>query len=192
MATTKEYEVIFFRSQKEWETWLANQHTKTPGVWIKFAKKGSGIESLTRDQALDVALCYGWIDGQGKSFDDTYWLVKFTPRGPRSIWSKRNREIVDKLIKEKKMQAFGFEKIEQAKKNGQWDNAYDSPKNMVVPQEFLDRLASNKAANDFFLTLNKANVYAIAWRLQTAKKPETRENRIEQIIAKLAKREKFH
>lgn len=192
MDKPKEYSMMFFPSPKEWEVWLATEYDKTLGVWIQFAKKGSGIPSLNHQQALEVAICYGWIDGQGKRFDDTYWLVKFTPRGPRSIWSKRNRVIVERLINEKKMQPSGLAKIEQAKQNGQWDNAYDSSTNMVLPQDFLDRLSVNKTAQTFFLTLNKANIYAIGWRLQTAKKPETRERRMQQILTMLESEKKFH
>lgn len=187
-----EYQVIAFASPSEWEEWLRSENGKTPGIWMKYAKKGSGITTLNHQEAIEVALCYGWIDGQGKKLDDNYWLVKFTPRGAKSIWSKRNVEIVDRLISEKRMQAAGLIQIEAAKKDGRWDLAYDSPKNMVVPADFLKMLAKDKKAESFFQTLNKTNTYAIVWRLQTAKKPETRVRRMTAILEMLSKEEKFH
>lgn len=193
MTTKKpEYAVMEFESSHAWEKWLATEFDKTQGVWVKFAKKGTGVTTVTFPEALEVALCYGWIDGQGKRFDDIYYLNKFTPRGPKSTWSKINCEKVERLIKEGKMQPSGLEKIMAAKKDGRWDMAYDSPKNMVVPEDFLAILEKNKKAYEFYLTLNKTNTYAIAWRLQTAKKPETRERRMKVILEMLEKGEKIH
>jgi uncharacterized protein YdeI (YjbR/CyaY-like superfamily) len=159
---------------------------------IMVAKKASGIESLTHDEALDVALCYGWIDGQGRTFDDTYYLQKFTPRRPKSLWSKRNIEKVAALTAAGKMQPAGLAEVEAAKRDGRWDVAYDSPKNMVVPDDFMQALGENEQALAFFNTLNHANKYAIAWRLQTAKKPETRQRRFDALLAMLERGEKLH
>lgn len=192
MNTAKDLPIIAFASGKEWENWLVKNHASSNGIRLKFAKKNSGIATVTYDEALKTALCYGWIDGQLNKFDDKHWLIKFTPRSPKSIWSKRNCEFVAKLITEGKMQPAGLEKVEAAKKDGRWEAAYDSPKNMIIPDDFLKELAKDEKAKAFFETLNKANTYAIAWRLQTAKKPETREKRMKAILAMMAKGEKFH
>jgi len=192
MAATKEYPNIPFASALVWEEWLAEHHAAADGVWIMVAKKASGIASVTHDEALDVALCYGWIDGQGKTFDDTYYLQKFTPRRPKSLWSKRNIEKVAALTAAGKMQPAGLAEVEAAKRDGRWDAAYDSPKNMVVPDDFMQALAENRQAQEFFSTLNQANRYAIGWRLQTAKKPETRQRRFDALLAMLERGEKLH
>jgi uncharacterized protein YdeI (YjbR/CyaY-like superfamily) len=192
MPDKKEYPIIAFENPLAFEQWLAEHHAVENGIWLRFYKKDSGVATITYAQALDEALCYGWIDGQAKKYDDTSWLQKFTPRRPRSIWSKRNREYVERLIKAGKMQTAGLRQIEVAKADGRWDKAYDSPSNMEVPEDFLQALAKNEKANAFFETLNKTNTYAIAWRLQTAKRPETRERRMNAILEMLAKGEKFH
>ena len=189
---TNNLETIFFESTHYWQNWLEKNHKNPVGIWLKFAKKESGIISVTYDEALKIALCWGWIDGQKKSFDNLYWLQKFTARSPKSIWSKRNCEIVTQLIAEGKMQPAGLEKIESAKKDGRWEKAYDSPKNRVIPADFLKELANNKAAETFFKTLNKTNIYAITWRLQTAKKPETREKQMKKILEMLTNKKSFH
>ena len=125
-----------FASQKKWASWLAKQHAKSLGIWLKLAKKDSGITSVTYDEALDVALCYGWIDGQKNGFDDKYWLQKFTPRGPKSIWSKLNTLKAEKLIASGEMKSAGLKAIELAKQDGRWDAAYESQKNISVPEDF--------------------------------------------------------
>ena len=186
------FKVFSFESPKEWNDWLSKNHSTSNGIWLRFFKKGSGVESVTHDEALDEALCYGWIDGQLKKHDEKSWLQKFTPRRLRSIWSKRNIEHAEKLVKAGKMKLPGLKEIEEAKKDGRWKNAYDSPAKMTVPDDFLEMLNKNKSAMKFFESLNKANKYAIAWRLQTAKKPETRDNRMKKILDMLSKREKFH
>jgi uncharacterized protein YdeI (YjbR/CyaY-like superfamily) len=150
------------------------------------------IASVSHAEALAVALCYGWIDGQLKKHDEESWLRKFTPRRPNSIWSKRNCEIVDELLAAGKMKSAGLREVAAAKQDGRWDRAYDSPSKMTVPADFMKKIAGNKKARLFFDTLSKANIYAIAWRLQTAKKPETRERRMKAIIAMLAKSKTFH
>lgn len=192
MAATKEYPNLPFASASVWEEWLAEHHAAADGVWLMVAKKASGIASVTHDEALDVALCYGWIDGQGKTFDDTYYLQKFTPRRSKSLWSKRNIEKVAALTAAGKMQPAGLAEVEAAKRDGRWDAAYDSPKNMVVPDDFMQALGENEQALAFFNTLNQANKYAIAWRLQTAKKPETRQRRFDALLAMLERGEKLH
>ena len=181
-----------FTTTKELTSWLAKHHAVSIGIWMQLFKKKSGIDSVTYSEALDVALCYGWIDGQKKPYDAESWLQKFTPRRPKSIWSKRNREHVARLEKSGKMKAAGIKQVEAAKADGRWEQAYDSPSNMVVPVDFLKELAKNKKAETFFKTLNKTNTYAIVWRLQTAKKPETKNKRMKAILEMLKRGEKFH
>lgn len=186
-----EYPVKFFTSQKDFEKWLSKNYEKS-GIWLKFAKKKSGIVSLSYDEALDIALCYGWIDSQAKSLDEKYYLQKFTPRGSKSNWSKINTEHIARLTKEGKMQPFGIAAVNAAKKDGRWERAYSSSQTMSVPEDFLNLLSKNKNAEAFFKTLSKTNVYAIAFRIATAKKDETKKRRMEQIIAMLERGEKFH
>lgn len=192
MGAPADLSIISFASAGEWEEWLAKNHAYSRGIWIKYAKKNTGIASLTHDEAIKAALCYGWIDGQADKFDDKHWLVKFTPRGPKSTWSKRNRDFVAQLTADGKMKPAGLEKVEAAKKDGRWERAYDSPKNMQVPEDFLAELAKDNKAMAFFKTLNRANTYAIAWRLQTAKKAETREKRKKKMLEMMARGEKLH
>ena len=187
-----QYITIYFASQADWEKWLKKEHSIQKGIWIKLAKKNSEIPTITHQEALETALCYGWIDAQSHGFDDKYWLLKFTPRGAKSVWSKRNCEIVERLKAENKMQPAGLAAVAAAQKDGRWEAAYDSPKNMTMPEEFLKELTRNKKAKEFFDTLNKANTYAIGYRLQTAKKPETKQKRIKKIIEMLAKEKKLH
>ncbi len=187
-----ELPIIHFPTVNEWETWLKKHHTQTEGIWIKLAKKDKGVTSVSYLEGVLSALCYGWIDGQAKTFDNAYYLVKFTPRRAKSIWSKINVERVAQLIKDGKMQPAGQAQIDAAKADGRWDQAYDSPKNMVVPEDFLQELAKNAKALAFFETLNKSNTYAIAFRLQTAKKPETRERRKQVLLEMLKKGEKLY
>jgi uncharacterized protein YdeI (YjbR/CyaY-like superfamily) len=184
--------VLSFSTSHAWHAWLEEHHADSSGVWLQFFKKASGVPTITYDQALDEALCYGWIDSQLKSFDEKSYLQKFSARRSKSIWSKRNREHIARLIQEGRMQPAGLAQVEEAKKDGRWDEAYDSPGNMEIPEDFQQELAKNKKAKEFFETLNKANVYAIAWRLQTAKKLETRSRRMQQILLMLEKNEKFH
>lgn len=184
--------ILIFTTAKELNAWLAKHHVVSTGVWIRLFKKQSGVATITYSEALDAALCYGWIDGQKKPYDTESWLQKFTPRRPKSIWSKRNREHIARLEKSGEMKAAGTKQVETAKADGRWEQAYDSPSNMIVPADFLKELAKNKKADIFFKTLNKTNTYAIVWRLQTAKKPETRDKRMNEILEMLKKGEKFH
>jgi uncharacterized protein YdeI (YjbR/CyaY-like superfamily) len=172
--------------------WLAKQHDKSAGLWIKIAKKGTSIPSVTCDEALDVALCYGWIDGQKGSFDDQYWLQKFTPRRPKSIWSKINTKKAEKLIASGEMKPAGLKAIELAKQDGRWDKAYEGQKDMVVPKDFQAELNKNSKAKTFFSKLNSVNRYAILFRIHNAKKAETRARRIHQFIEMLEKGEKLY
>jgi len=192
MDKGRELKVAAFSSGKELEQWLAKNHAKSNGIWVRFFKKGSGVPSVSYDEALDAALCFGWIDGQLKKYDEESWLRKFTPRRPKSVWSKRNREHAERLIRAGKMQTAGLQKVEAAKQDGRWKAAYDSASQMVIPDDFLKELAKNAQAKAFFETLNRANVYAMIWRLQTAKKPETRQQRLKTILAMLANGQKFH
>jgi uncharacterized protein YdeI (YjbR/CyaY-like superfamily) len=181
-----------FASAAAFAKWLEINHAISPGLWLRFFKKSAARKALTHKDALDVALCCGWIDGQLKKFDDTSYLHKFTPRGTRSVWSKVNRGHVERLKKQGRMQPAGLAAVAAAMKDTRWDKAYDSPSNMEVPADFLKALAKNKKAKLFFDTLNRANLYSIAWRLQTAKKPETRQKRMDAIITMLSRKEKFH
>ena len=181
-----------FASKKKWADWLAKQHDKSAGVWLKIAKKDSEIPSVTYDEALDVALCYGWIDGQKKGFDDKYWLQKFTPRGSKSIWSKINTEKVERLIASGEMKPAGLKAIELAKQDGRWDAAYASQKNISVPEDFQAALDKNEKAKAFFATLNSVNRYAILFRIHNAKKPETRAKRIQQFVEMLENNKKLY
>lgn len=190
--TPTDLPVIAFATQDDFETWLAEHHESAAGVWIKVARKGSGIASIDHPQALDIALCYGWIDGTRRSFDEHYYLQRFTPRRPRSKWSKINREKVEPLIEEGCMQPAGMREIERAKADGRWDRAYDSPSNMTVPDDLQARLDEHPEAKAFFEGLDSRNRYAILYRIHDAKRPETRARRIEQFVEMLRNGEKVH
>ena len=189
MTRAADLPILPFESQKKWADWLARQHDTSTGVWLKLAKKDSGIPSITYEQALDAALCYGWIDGQKKGFDEHYWLQKFTPRGRKSIWSKINTEKAERLIASGEMKLAGLKAIEAAKQDGRWAAAYASQKNISVPEDFQAALNENKEAKAFFGTLTRANRYAILFRIHHAKKAETRARRIRQFVEMLAKGE---
>ena len=181
-----------FKTQDAWEKWLATNHTKSAGIWMQIAKKGSGIASVNYQEALDVALCYGWIDGQKQPYDDEYWLQRFTPRGPRSIWSKINTGKAEALIKSGRMQPAGLAAIEAAKATGRWESAYQPSSNAEVPPELQAALDKNKKAKAFFETLRGANRYALIFRVQTAKKPETRAKRVAEFIEMLERGETIY
>jgi len=183
--------ILPFADGDAWETWLiANAASK--GLWLKIAKKDSGIATVTYDQALDVALCHGWIDGQKRGFDGEYFLQRFTPRRPKGLWSKINVGKVERLVAEGRMRAGGQREVDAAKADGRWDAAYDGARNMEAPPELVAALAKNKKARMFFETLDKTNRYAVCWRVQTAKKPETKAKRVETLVAMLARGEKIH
>jgi uncharacterized protein YdeI (YjbR/CyaY-like superfamily) len=193
MAKTKgDLPVIAFRSQQAWHDWLASQASDSGGLWLKLAKKSSGIASVSRSDAVDTALCHGWIDGQLDSFDDKYSLVRFTPRRPTSKWSENNRTRALELVKLGRMLPAGKKQIESAQKDGRWDAAYAPQSTAQVPDDLKAALAKNKKAGKFFETLNGANRYAILYRVHNAKKAETRAARIEKFIAMLAAGETIH
>jgi uncharacterized protein YdeI (YjbR/CyaY-like superfamily) len=184
--------VLSFAQQKEWAAWLKANHDQSPGVWLQLAKKGAGIASVSYDEVIEVALCFGWIDGQKKAHGDQYWLQKMTPRAGKSIWSKINREKALALIESGKMKPAGLKEVERAKGDGRWDAAYDSASTATVPEDFQSALERNARARKFFATLDSANRYAILFRIQTAKKAETRAKRIAQFVEMLQRHEKVH
>ena len=181
-----------FRSSQELRAWLAKEHAGAANLFLRIYKKDSGVVSVTYAEALDQALCFGWIDGQKLPLDGISWVQKFTPRRSKSGWSKRNITHVNRLIQAGQMTPAGLKQVEAAKADGRWAAAYDSPANATVPPEFMQELARNTKAKQFFSTLNRANLYAIAYRLQTAKRSETKIKRMKLIIEMLARGEKFH
>jgi uncharacterized protein YdeI (YjbR/CyaY-like superfamily) len=181
-----------FATGKAWWNWLQKQHAVSPGVWMKIAKKGAPESSVQYPEALDAALCFGWIDGQKKSIDEQYWLQKFTPRAKRSIWSKVNREKVAALIDQGLMQPAGLAEIERAKQDGRWEAAYDSWSAAEVPPDLQAALDANAKARAMFVTLSSQNRYAILFRTHQAKKPETRAKRIAEYVAMLERGETIH
>ena len=186
MKNTDKLPILLFENQQDWETWLSEQHADSDGIWLKLAKKATGIASVNYSDALDSAICYGWIDGQKASFDDQYWLQKFTPRRSKSIWSKINCERAIALVAQGRMQPAGLKQIELAKNDGRWDKAYESQGRITIPADFQSELDNNPKAKDFFNTLNSVNRYAILFRIHNAQKPETRTARINKFIAMLS------
>jgi uncharacterized protein YdeI (YjbR/CyaY-like superfamily) len=176
----------------QWNRWLADHHASASGALVMITKKGGGPPALSYAEALEVALTWGWIDGQKRAHDERAWLQRFTPRRARSAWSKINRAKAEALIRAGKMHPSGLREVERAKQDGRWDAAYDSARTSQVPDELARALAGNKAAAAFFAELDAANRYAILYRVQTAKKPETRAARIARFVAMLAKRETLH
>jgi uncharacterized protein YdeI (YjbR/CyaY-like superfamily) len=184
--------ILLFPRQKDWEVWLRMHHASSSGVWLRLAKKGSAIQSVSYGEALEAALCYGWIDAQKKGESQQAWLQRFTPRRTKSIWSKVNREKAAALIEAGRMQAAGLDQVARAKQDGRWIAAYDSPANAEVPDDLSAALDRNARAKAFFHTLDRANRYAILWRIQTVKKAETRARRIRQFVDMLERHEKVH
>jgi uncharacterized protein YdeI (YjbR/CyaY-like superfamily) len=184
--------VMAFPSRAAWEAWLGEAHGSSGGVWLKFAKKASGVESVTHAEALDVALLYGWIDGQTKKLDDDHWLQRFTPRTGRSKWSKVNREKATAFIEAGEMKPAGLRAVEEAKADGRWTAAYDPPSEAIVPDDLSREFERNPQARAFFQTLDSQNRYAILYRIQDAKKPETRARRIAQFVAMLNEGKKVY
>jgi uncharacterized protein YdeI (YjbR/CyaY-like superfamily) len=182
---TRDLPVIAFKSQLAWDAWLTSQPAQSKGLWLKLAKKSSGIASVARQEAIDTALCHGWIDGQLDSFDDDYWLIRFTPRQSTSRWSEKNRARALQLIDQKCMRPAGLSEIERAKKDGRWDAAYAPQSTAEVPEDLRAALATSQQAKSFFETLDSANRYAILYRIHDAKKAETRAARIGKYVAML-------
>ncbi|HKT84256.1 MAG TPA: YdeI/OmpD-associated family protein [Solirubrobacterales bacterium] len=183
--------IIHFASREELESWL-EENAGSNGLWLKIAKKGSGVPSVNYAEALELALCFGWIDSQKRGFDEVYFLQRFTPRRPGGKWSQINREKAEALIAEKKMRPAGLAEVEAAKGDGRWDAAYASQSKAKVPDDLQRELGRNEAAREFFAGLDGANRYAILYRLEEAKKPETRERRLRKFVEMLERGEKIH
>jgi uncharacterized protein YdeI (YjbR/CyaY-like superfamily) len=185
MTARPDLPVIHLASRDAWAAWLGERHADSAGVWLKIAKKASGIDTVTYAEALDLALCYGWIDGQKDKLDDDFWLQRFTPRRPRSKWSQRNRVRALELIDTGELQAAGLREVEQAKADGRWDAAYTAQSTATVPDDLRRALNKSKRAAEFFAGLDSRNRYAILYRIQDAKKPETRARRVDHFVAML-------
>jgi uncharacterized protein YdeI (YjbR/CyaY-like superfamily) len=185
-------EIVKFASPPDFRAWLAQHHNQSNGIWLRIYKNNSGIATVTYAQALDTSLCFGWIDGQKKPYDEKSWLQKLTPRREKSGWSNKNTQHAERLIKSGEMTAAGLKEINAAKSDGRWQAAYDSFSRAKVPDDFLQELARHKKAKAFFDALNKTNLYSIIYRLQTARQPATREKRKQMIIAMLVQGKKFH
>lgn len=179
-------------SARAFETWLRKHHSASDGVWLEIAKPGAPEGTISYAEAVEIALCHGWIDGQKKAQDAMYWLQRFTPRRPRSLWSKVNRARAEALMAAGRMQASGQAEIERAKVDGRWDAAYDSARTAAVPADLQAALDAQPRARAFFFTLDAANRYAVLWRVQTARRAETRARRIEMLVAMLARGDKIH
>jgi uncharacterized protein YdeI (YjbR/CyaY-like superfamily) len=187
-----EQPVLSFESAEAFDAWLSEHHADSDGIWIRFAKKASGIPSVVYAEALDSALCHGWIDGQAKSLDDDHYMQRFTPRRKRSPWSKRNVGKALALIEAGRMTAAGHAEIERAKADGRWERAYEGQRNATVPDDLQAELDKDPQAAEFFASLSSTNRYAILYRLQEAKKPETRARRLEKFVAMLKAGETLH
>ena len=192
MPPSDDLPVIAFASKDEFATWLAEHHESASGLWLRIAKKGTGIDTVTHAEALELALCHGWIDGQRQKHDDTWFLQRFTPRKARSRWSRINRDRATELIEAGRMTPAGLREVERAKADGRWDAAYEGQRSAGVPEDLRAALDANERAREFFATLDSQNRYAILYRLQDAKRPETRARRLEKFVAMLSRGEKLH
>jgi len=184
--------VMTFESTDAWDAWLAAHHAGSPGLWLKIAKKGAAGKTISYSDALDVALCHGWIDGQKGRLDDDYWRQRFTPRKPGSRWSKINTERAAALIESGRMRPAGLREVERAQADGRWEQAYESQSRIAVPEDLARALAANERAREFFATLDGANRYAILYRIGTAKRPETRAKRIDAFVTMLSEHKKIY
>ena len=184
--------VLAFASSEDWEAWLEREHAASDGVWIKFAKKGSGVASVAYPEAVEVALCYGWIDSQMQSLDERFYVQKFTPRRARSKWSRINRDKIEELTKAGRMKPAGLAEVELAKADGRWEAAYASPSTVELPPDLQRALDASPQAAEFWAGLNKANRFALVYQLEDAKKPETRERRLAKFMAMLERGEKLY
>jgi len=187
-----DFPVLAFGSPQSWRDWLAEHHQNSPGLWLKIAKKSAATPTVSYAEAIDGALCYGWIDGQKGKLDDEYWLQRFTPRKARSRWSKINREKAERLIAEGRMHAAGLHEVEAARADGRWDAAYAGQATATVPPDLARELDLNPVAKEFFATLSSVNRYAILYRIQDAKRPQTRADRIAKYIAMLNEHKTIH
>lgn len=186
MPTKRDLPVLEFRDPQAWAAWLERNHASRDGLWLKFAKKGSNITTVTYSEALEEALCYGWIDGQVARHDERYYLQRFTPRRRRSRWSQINRENVERLVAQKRMKPAGLAQVEAAMSDGRWDAAYPSPSRATVPEDFQLALDANPEAKSVFETLTGSERYAILYRVEDARRPETRARRIAEYVQMLA------
>ncbi|MBM7563164.1 YdeI/OmpD-associated family protein [Paenibacillus sacheonensis] len=184
--------MVLFEGQRQMEDWLEQHHEASAGIWVQIAKKASGITSISYQEALEIALCYGWIDSRKEKLNDELWIQRFTPRGARSIWSKVNVEKAERLIEQNRMKTAGLRAIETAKQNGQWAKAYAPQSTSELPEDFADALARNEKAGAFFEALDKQNRYAMIFRIHNAKKAETRMKRIAQFVDMLEKGERIY
>lgn len=191
-GTALKPEPLRFATPRAFEAWLRMNHASSDGVWLLIAKAGAEEPTVTYPHAVEIALCYGWIDGQKKGLDEQHWLQRFTPRRARSLWSKANREKAEALIASGRMQPSGMAEIVRAQGDGRWDAAYDGARTAVMPPDLQAALDARPEARSFFAQLDGANRYAVLWRVQTAKRPETRSRRIETLVEMLARGEKIH
>jgi uncharacterized protein YdeI (YjbR/CyaY-like superfamily) len=192
MPPTDDLPVLAFASSEEFEAWLGEHHESAPGVWLKIAKKDTGIDTVTHAEALELALCHGWIDGQRQKHDDTWFLQRFTPRKARSKWSRINRDKATELIEAGRMTPAGLREVERAKADGRWDAAYEGQRLAGVPEDLQAALDADAGAREFFESLDSQNRYAILYRLQDAKRPETRARRLEKFVGMLRRGEKLY
>jgi uncharacterized protein YdeI (YjbR/CyaY-like superfamily) len=192
LDTKQDLPIISFASQQEWAAWLAAQPAASRGLWLKIAKKDSGVETVSYAEALESALCHGWIDGQRAAHDEQFFLTRFTPRGRKSKWSQINRAKATELLRQGRMTPAGVAQVEQARQDGRWDAAYEAQSAATVPADLERALDEHPAARAFFATLDSRNRYAILYRLQDARKPETRARRIEQYVAMLDEQKKLY
>ncbi|MFC7218671.1 YdeI family protein [Streptomyces polyrhachis] len=189
---TRDLETVTFESAEDFEAWLAENHAVSAGIWLRLRKKEAGVAALDYGQALDVALCFGWIDSQKAAYDERWWLQRFTPRTARSTWSKVNRDKVAALTAQGRMRAAGQAEVDRARADGRWEAAYDGSRTAVVPDDLAAALAAEPKAAAFFETLDRQNRYAVLYRVQEAKRAETRARRIEKYVGMLARGEKVH
>ena len=192
MSAADDEPTLSFAAAADWERWLERHHGEPSGVWLKLAKKGAGVAGVSYPEALDVALCFGWIDARKRPLDERFWLQRFTPRGPRSRWSQRNRDRIAALAADARMRPSGEAQVERAKADGRWDAAYPGQRTAIVPPDLQAALDANRAASDCFATLDAANRYAILYRVEEARRPQTRAARIERFVAMLAAGERLH
>jgi uncharacterized protein YdeI (YjbR/CyaY-like superfamily) len=192
VADETAFETRSFATPEEFDAWLAAEHDRAPGLFVKLAKKSSGIPSITSAEAVEVALCHGWIDGRGNRVDDVWFTVRYTPRRPRSVWSQKNVATVARLLAEDRMRPAGLAQVAAAQADGRWDRAYAGSATITVPEDLAAALAAEPAAEAFFAGLDKTNRYAVLWRVHTAATPQTRANRIAACVRMLAEGRRLH
>jgi uncharacterized protein YdeI (YjbR/CyaY-like superfamily) len=192
VADETTFEVRAFASAADFDAWLAVEHDRAPGLFLRIAKKSSGIPSITAAEAIEVALCHGWIDGRANRVDDDWFTVRYTPRRPRSVWSKKNVGTVARLIADGRMRPAGMAAVEAARADGRWERAYAGPATMTVPDDLAAALAAEPAAAASFAELDRTNRYAVLWRVETASTPQTRARRIAACVQMLAEGRRIH